>query len=143
MIKVLSKQVNVPFVYCPSPIVIDKRDDWGPSEDNYQRAPKGAYLKMSDDITVSHLVQPNEDNSAPIGWEVTPYPGLFTKSPIFITEEVLDAGITVHISTLDGPIQYEVKEPSMICFNQTKVGDINYADSWVQSMKNLEKNYFL
>ena len=143
IVRVLSKQRNVVFVFCPWPVTIDKRADWGPNADNLQHAPNGAFLKINDDaVTVSHLVQPNADKSAPVGWQQTTpgTPGLYDKLPIWVDNTELVIGSRVSMQTADGKIQYEIKEPSRVCYNGNENG-ADYNDGWVQTVKNLEKNY--
>lgn len=131
------------FVFCPSAITIDKRADWGDTADNLQQGPNGAFLKMADAYTVSHLVQPNEDKTAPVGWIVGSERGPFDKAPIWIDEvNVLKAGDTKKMKTLDGLITYTAKEPAMICYNDVE-GKPNFDDGWVQTVANLKKNYVL
>lgn len=137
--RVLSKQQNVPFVFCPDPITIDKRKAWGDGSDNLQHATNGAFLKMKSATEISHLVQPNADNSAPIGWVPGSVPGLFDKSPIHIIRRV-EAGTNVELQTADGKINYEVKEPSAVVCNDIN-GQPNESDSWVQVWREVEKNY--
>jgi hypothetical protein len=135
-----SKQRNVMFVFCASPITIDKRAEWGPDGSNLQEAPNGAFLKMNSPTEVSHLVQPNEDKTAPVGWVPGDSPGLYTKSPIWVEDEVLQPGTTVSMMTLDGPMTYVPREESVVCYN----GDVNgpnLQDGWIQTLKNLSKNY--
>jgi len=137
---ILSKQNDIPFVFCASPITIDKRADWGNNLDNLQTAANGAFLKLSSPTEVSHLVQPNEDKSAPIGWVRGSSPGLFSKSPIWVEEEVLQPGETKKMKTMDGNLNFEVKEPSVVCYNGDETGpDLN--DGWVQTVRELRKNY--
>lgn len=141
MTRILSKQVAVPFVFCPSPVTIDKRADWGDNADNFQNGPKGAFLKMKSPVLVSHLVQPKADKSAPVGWVQNPTgPGLFDKAPIWVEDETLEVGAVKNLNTADGPIQYEVKKPSRVCYNE-RDGAADPDDAWVQSVEELEKNY--
>ncbi len=141
MKRVLSKQTNVQFIFCPSPITIDKRAAWGSSHENLQHGPNGAFLKMKSVTEVSHLVQPNEDKTAPVGWVKGSSPGLFSKSPIWVGEE-LQAGTVKVLNTFDGQIHYEVKKPSFVCFNEPN-GKVDDTDVWVQTKEELEKNYIL
>ncbi len=137
---VQSRQVSVAFVFCPSPIVIDKRAEWGQDPTNLQEAPNGAFLKMSSPTEVSHLVHPNADKSAPVGWVQGDGPGLFDKSPIWVEDEILQPGTTKLMQTLDGDLNYDINEPSVVCYN----GDLNgpnLSDGWVQTIRNVEKNY--
>lgn len=141
---VTSKQVGVLFVFCPSPVVIDKRAAWGPTADNLQEAPKGAFLKMNKvpgkvDV-VSHLVQPNADKSAPVGWMAGSELGLFDKLPIWVDEEILPVGTIRQVNGLDGVMTYEIKEPSVVTYNGDTNGH-NPNDGWVQTVKNVQKNY--
>lgn len=138
---VKSRQCGVRFVWCDSPVSIDKRAAWGENHDNLQIARDGAFLKMNDDFNVSHLVQPNADKSAPVGWVKTDVVGLFDKSPVYVVE-LVHAGKTVHVETLDGPMDYEVKEYSAVVCNY-KDGEPDLNDCWVQTVANLEKNYFI
>jgi len=147
MTRINSKQFNVAFVFCPSPITIDKRKDWAGAdgqqdESNLQKAPNGAFLKMSSPTEVSHLVQPNADRTAPEGWVPGDGPGLFTKSPIWVTGVEIPAGTPTEVYTLDGGITYTFDEPAMLCYNGDENGP-NYNDGWVQTMKNLRKNYHI
>ncbi len=137
---VQSKQKNVVFVFCSFPVTIDKRGDWGPDPSNLQIGPNGAFLKMNSPTVVSHLVQPNQEKTAPVGWVQGESAGLFNKAPIWVTDEVLQTGTTKQMKTLDGDLNYEVKEPSMVCYNGDQNGP-NLNDGWVQTMNNLQKNY--
>jgi hypothetical protein len=142
MKKIDSNQRNVRFVFCPSPITIDKRSEWGNNDENFQKAPNGAFLKYSSDTEVSHLVQPNNDRTAPVGWIVGDEPGLFHKSPIWVDENILQPGTTKELSLLDGDFVYEVVEPSMVCYNDLD-GQPNLNDGWVQKVSQISKNYAL
>jgi hypothetical protein len=139
MRQIQSKQRNVEFFFCPSPCTIDKSSEWGPG--NHQVAPNGAFMKINegDAKTISHLVQPNNDKTAPIGWVKTGF-NSFDKAPIWVAESALIVGETVHIDTLDGPINYEVKEEAYICANDLD-GEPNPVDQWAQTRTNLDKNY--
>lgn len=140
MRRIQSKQQGVPFVFCPSPVTIDKRAAWGPDPINLQEAPNGAFLKMKSPTEVSHLVQPNKDKTAPIGWIPGNGPGLFDKNPIWIEDTVLQPGETKFVECRDGDKNYEVRELSVVCYN----GDANgpdLTDGWVQTMADLKKNY--
>lgn len=142
MRQIQSTQRNVQFVFCESPVTIDKRASWGDNPENLQKGPNGAFLKMSSGTEVSHLVQPNENGNAPVGWILGDGPGLFHKSPIWIEDEVLQAGTTKELSTLDGDIKYEVTESSVVCYNEVD-GEANLDDAWVQTIAEIEKNYIL
>ena len=135
-----SKQRNVAFVFCSSPVTIDKRSDWGSGADNLQVAPNGAFLKMKSSTEVSHLVQPNDDNTAPVGWIPGDGPGLFNKSPIWVTDEVIPARTDVKVKTLDGELNYNYEEPSMITYNGDTNGP-NINDGWLTTISDLEKYY--
>jgi len=110
-------------------------------EENLQKAPNGAFLKFSSDTEVSHLVQPNDDKTAPVGWVVGDKAGLFHKAPIWIGE-VLEVGTTKELSTLDGDIKYDITEPSMVCYNDRN-GEPDLSDAWVQSIAQIKKNYII
>lgn len=138
MKKIKSRQENVKFIFCPSPFTIDKSEEWG--EGNLQQFPNGGFLKINDDGKVSHGVQPNEGGTAPLGWEVQEN-GLFRKKPIWLSPEVHTEGV-ISMETADGQIDYEVKEPSMVTYNDLN-GEPNRNDGWVQTVANLEKNYCL
>jgi hypothetical protein len=135
-----STQIDVAFVLCRSPITIDKRDAWGPAEGNFQQGPKGAFLKMASASEVSHLVQPKDDMSAPIGWEVGSGAGLFSKAPIWV-DAVLPSGEEKKVETADGPITYRFDEPAIVCYNSDDDGNPNLNDGWVQKISALKKNY--
>jgi hypothetical protein len=137
-----STQRNVAFVFCGSPLTIDKRASWGENDDNFQKAPNGAFLKMKSETEVSHLVQPNADKTAPVGWVPGDNLGQFHKAPIWVDEEILQPGTTKELSTIDGDIKYEVTAPSMVCYNDLN-GKPNLNDAWVQSVEQIEKNYVL
>ena len=139
MKRALSKQTGVSFIWCGSPVTIDKRAEWGDGGDNMQVAPNGAFLKLKSQTEVSHLVQPNEEKTAPVGWIKGESPGLFDKSPIYIGEKI-EAGQTVQISTLDGEMNYTTTELSVMCANE-KDGEPDLADQWVQKWSDVEKNY--
>lgn len=140
--KIDSTQRNVRFVFCPSPVTIDKRGEWGDNAENMQKAPNGAFLKFSSATEVSHLVQPNEDKTAPVGWVVGDEPGMFHKAPIWVDEDVLQPGTTKELTTLDGDIEYDVTEPAMVCYNDLN-GEPNTNDAWVQTVAQIKKNYVL
>ncbi len=134
-----SKQIRVHFVFCPHPIMMDLSEVFGPG--NLQFAQSGAFLKMQDDhFTVSHLVQSNADQTAPIGWRPTSQKGRFDKNPIWVEEEKLVAGDVVNMMTKDGKINYEVTEPSRICYNDLN-GQPDLTDRWVQKESVLRQNY--
>ena len=139
-----SNQTGIFFAFCPSPVTIDKRESWGPDETNFQQGPDGAWLKMSwkdDQWVVSHLVQPNADNSAPKGWIQGSGPGLFDKEPIWIDDsKSFQIGEIIEMDTIDGPIKYEVKEPVAITYNGDENGP-DKRDGWVQTIANIKKNY--
>jgi hypothetical protein len=137
---VKSKQRGVKFAWCPSPIVIDKRADWGDSGSNLQNGPNGAFLKVNGDGSISHLVQPNADKTAPIGWVKTVNDGEFDKNPIWISPEVLEVGSAKKMSTLDGDIEYQIKEPSLVTYND-RGGEPDLKDGWIQLLKDVMKNY--
>lgn len=136
-----SKQQGVYFSYCPHPVTIDKSKDWG--EGNKQCFPKGVFFKHdeNDANVVTHGVQPNEEGTAPVGW-IKDYLGTFEKKPILIGE-TLQPGQTKEINTLDGLINYEVKVTSVMCYNRNEDGSADMNDVYVQSLENLEKNYYL
>lgn len=136
-----STQVDQQFVMVTSPVTIDKSAEWG--EGNLQKGPTGGFLKLADPLTVSHLVQPKPDFSAPIGWRPGSQPGLFTKNPIWVDEEnVLQPGTKHSLMTADGPMEYEVNEPSMLCYNDLD-GEPNLDDVWIQKISAIRKNYVL
>jgi len=137
--KVNSKQNRVQFSFCPHPFTIDKSSEWG--EGNKQLFPDGGYMKHESigSINVTHGVQPNIYGTSPIGW-LKNNDGTFRKQPIFIGEE-LKVGTTHELNTLDGVVSYEVKEPSILCYNGTT--EPNMKDVYVQSIKNLQENYFV
>lgn len=114
MKRVKSKQVNINFIFCSSPLTIDKRSEWGNSDDNFQQGPNGAFLKVNEDgKSISHLVQPNADKSAPEGW--TPNnQGTFDKLPIWVDDSKIYDNEEVKISTIDGNMTYTVTEPSVM-----------------------------
>jgi len=142
MKKIESKQRDVPFVFCNSPITIDKSASWGTSGDSFQVAPNGAFLKMSSATVVSHLVQPNADKTAPLGWVPGSGAGLFDKAPIWIEEEIRQAGTTINVRSADNAagMPYTVNEPSVVCYNDVD-GKPNMEDGWVQTLVNIQKNY--
>lgn len=129
------------FLPCKCPITIDKRKDWGDNENNFQRAPSGAFLKVGNN-EITHLVQPNEDFTAPIGWRRyhIPVGDAYEKLPIWVSTKAYVKGDVVTLDTADGLIVYDVKEESYICYNDLN-GEHNPADAWVQTRKELEKNY--
>lgn len=133
-----SRQKDVTFIKCPDPVIIDKSKSWGPG--NLQNGPGGAFLKMKNPSTVSHLVQPNDDFSAPIGWVYTGKENLYDKAPIYVGEKVLK-GETKSLHTLDGFINYVADEDSFVVCNQVDEQP-NLADSWLIKESQLKKDYF-
>jgi len=137
VLKVESKQRNVRMIYCPYPTTIDKSADWG--EGNIQESQNGAcFLKLDDKGEVSHMVQSRVNFKCPIGWVIGDGKDLYHKAPIFIGEE-LWVGRTYVLDTLDGKMEYEVKEPSFLCYNGED--SPNMEDVYVQTRKNLIANY--
>jgi hypothetical protein len=152
MKKYNSKQKNVPFIWCPDPITIDKRSSWGNTDDNLQVAPNGAFLKLMNNSnncisiipTISHLVQPKEDKSAPVGWVPTLFfPGLFDKEPIWVEDIIVPAGDNYEFQTADGKMVYCLDEDAKVCYNCLENGEPNYEDGWIQTVSEIEKNYEL
>jgi hypothetical protein len=141
MRKINSKQKAVQFIWCPDPITIDKRRSCGDDPQNIQIAQKGVFLKMKNATTVSHLVQPNALSNAPVGWVMTDVPGLFDKSPIWISDEVIPAFTVVEIQTLDGLLRPFFDEPSMLCYNSKEDGSVDLDDVWLQKISDIQKNY--
>jgi hypothetical protein len=149
MKKILSKQRNQKFSYCPHPVTIDKSADWGPG--NFQNFPDGVFLKHANNDIITHGVQPTVDRSRPVGWIPSDLEGvgwigetewLFDKMPIWVEEEtVLCENDVITLDTLDGKIMYTCKGPSFCCYNDLD-GKPNFNDSWVQLIKDIEKNYF-
>ena len=109
-----SRQVGVRFLWCGSPITIDKRSSWGSDAENLQIAKEGAFLKVKNDTEVSHLVHPNSAKDAPVGWIPGSKPGTFDKSPIYLCEAV-EADVSLTIQTLDGEITYKPQEKAVVC----------------------------
>lgn len=139
MRKIASTQRNVPFVFCPHPITIDRSSDWGPG--NLQMAPYGAFLKMESPTVVSHLVQPNKGRTAPEGWVPGDEPGVFSKADIWVDDNnIIPAGVETQVMTLDGKMNYTFNEPSVRCYNDDD-GQPNMDDGWVQKISTLKKNY--
>lgn len=102
---------------------------------------------MSSETEVSHGVQPNEDFSAPVGWEPADKEGFFNKKDIWVESDIIypneegEETKVVTMDTADGVISYEVKEPSIVTYNCLPNGEPDYSDGWVQTVKNVEKNY--
>lgn len=141
MKQIPSKQIGVHFIYCADPITIDKRLAWGNDENNLQIGLNGAFLKMKDETTVSHLVQPNADKSAPVGWMKSAGIG-YDKLPIWVSEEVIPANTKFQLTTLDGLMVYSFDEDAVLCYNSQENGDADYADAWPQKISEVKKNYF-
>ena len=138
MKRVLSKQRNVRFILCSSPMTIDKTKDWG--DNNLQNFPNGAFLKINDNFTISHGVQPNADNTAPVGWTANG-DGTYDKSAIWVDETIVyDNNKSVPIKTLDGHMDYVAAEPSVIVYNGNEES-ANQNDGWLMSVKDLKKHY--
>ena len=141
MNKINSKQRDIKFIYCGDPITIDKRNSWGTDPSNMQIANRGAFLKMKNETTVSHLVQPNEQQDAPVGWIKTDVPSLFDKAPIWVSSDIVPANTPYEIQTLDGLLKPCFDEPSVLCYNCNPDGSINMDDVWLQKISDLKKNY--
>lgn len=137
MKKIESNQRNIKFSFCSSPLTIDKSADWG--EGNLQKFPNGVFLKHDEStFEITHGVQPNNIGTAPIGWTFDNKG--FKKLPIWIGEKLFP-GERRMINTLDGEITYLVAEDSYVCYNGIETPDLE--DVWIQSVKELEKNYIL
>ena len=151
MKKYNSKQKSVEFIWCPDPITIDKRSSWGNTDDNLQVASNGAFLKLITNSnncisiqTISHLVQPKEDKSAPVGWVPTPFsPGFFDKEPIWIDDKIIPAFDVYEFATADGKMVYCLDEDAKVCYNCLENGEPDYKDGWLQKVSEIEKNYEL
>lgn len=132
-----SKQEKVLFIKNKYPFVIDKSKDWG--TDSLQNFPNGGWLKLNDKNEVLHGVQDIGDWSSPIGWEIDEN-GTFKKSSIFLIKQ-LPLGFN-KISTLDGVINYKVKEKSYLVCNMIKgVKDLD--DVYIITEEELFKNYYI
>lgn len=142
MKKIQSNQKSVAFIFCESPIIIDKRASWGENDNNLQKGPKGAFLKLNPENEVSHLVQPNKDRSAPVGWIPTNVTGRFDKAPIYVGNTIFTKGEVLKLETLDGKVTYEVKEDTMLCYNELNKKP-NMKDVWPQTIAEIKKNYIL
>lgn len=150
MLFIESKQKFQKFSWCPHPVTIDKSKDWGPG--NMTEFPDGVFLKHDGSTgDVTHGVQPNADKTAPVGWiksnltaalMVPSTYQYFDKSPIWIEDETLKEDTVV--KTLDGVIEYKYDPlvASVICYNGCANGPY-MEDAWVQTVKNIEKNYVL
>ena len=146
-----SKQAPTEFFWCPDPVTIDKSGSWGAG--NFQQAPNGAFLKWDEKKgRISHLVQPNADKTAPIGWKKSPDgdPFLFVKSDIAVIQKFTPprCGVSVvgelslKVHTRDGVIEYEVREPSYLVCNLNG-DDVDLTDCWVIAEAEFDKNYTL
>lgn len=140
-----SRQRNVKFSYCPSPVTIDKSSEWG--EGNIQKFPNGVFFKHDDlTDTVTHGVQPcSSDQSKPEGWEHevdedgSVLGKTFRKNDIFLIKE-LEVGTIEAVETLDGTMEMDIKNPSsLVC--QSENGEPNKGDSWVIENEELKKLY--
>lgn len=140
MRKIRSLQRNILFIFCPYPITIDKRDEWGYDPRNVQQAPHGAFLKISSNNTVCHLVHANSDGTAPIGWEKGNVYGTFNKSPIWVEEELLEPDTKKKVRTLNGLVTYSVLTTSVLCYND-KNGEPDFKDGWVMPLYQIKKDY--
>jgi hypothetical protein len=136
-LKVESRQQSVNFSFCSHPVTIDKSAEWGPN--NIQNFPNGVFLKHESDLNspITHGVQPNEDNTAPVGWKKNE-DGTYKKKAIFLYK-ILQPNQEVTIFTLDGAMDYQVNELSVICYNGDEEPNLN--DVYIQSIENLKKNY--
>ena len=146
MKKAISNQKSIRFVWCPKPVAITA--SWG-----LQEAPDGAFLKLQDDfVTVSHLVQPNADKTAPVGWVsmINPengekIPGFFDKNDIWVVTGEDNNLLVLNnqefkLRTLDGDMTYNITEPTVIVCNDNN-GEPNMDDAWVIKLSDFEKNY--
>ena len=68
MRRIESNQRNVEFIYCSSPVTIDKSSEWG--EGNLQNFPNGVFLKVKpeNNTIVTHGIEPNKLGDCPTGW---------------------------------------------------------------------------
>lgn len=135
--KVESNQRNIKFSFCKEPVTIDKSSEWG--DGNLQNFPLGVFFKhdlLTDEVT--HGVQPNETGTAPVGWVVDD--SGFKKLPIHIGKELV-VGTVTGITTLDGDINYEVTEPSFLCYNDDGNNKPDLKDCWAQTLNSIQKNY--
>ena len=141
LILVESTQKDVMFLHTDDPFTIDKSAEWG--EGNIQEFPDGGFVKASSQTQFSHGVQPREDTVfAPLGWIQGSEAGLYSKAPIAVNlATLLNEGDEVELHTKDGVMDYVVKEPSFYCYNVDADGVVDFSDVWVQSIRNLEKNY--
>lgn len=142
---VTSKQTNVVFSWCPNPTTIDKSASWG--TDNLQEFPNGAFLKHDNHGVITHGVQPNEDQTAPVGWRPLNScidgncpQTCYEKLPIWVHDETVYHESVVPLQTLDGLIKYKVTEPSVIVA-QDENGNPSEKDIWIMTIADLKKNY--
>lgn len=136
MRKVISKQKDVDFVFCPYPMTIDKSADWG--EGNIQVFPNGVFLKRNKAGIITHGVQPNQNGNAPVGW-VLQSNGFYTKQPIWYLE-TLEGGRIKKIKTLDGTVNYKVKNRSvLVAQDKNNHPDLN--DTWIIDLEIFNRDY--
>lgn len=149
-----SKQTDVLFTYCPHPVTIDKSAEWGVG--NVQQFPNGVFFKHDEFGEVTHGVQPdgNPNDPSPVGWfwngnHIDEMP-IYDKLPIWvnldnpITPEMYvgDISSIFVMQTLDGVVEYEIKEPMIIVANSNSDEDgPDPDDTWLISLKNLKENY--
>jgi hypothetical protein len=131
-----SKQKDIKFSWCAMPVTVDLSSLWG--EGNLQSFPSGVFLKHDAEGTITHGVQPKEDNSAPVGW-IRQEDGLYCKEGIWVLEK-LEVGHTVNIDTLDGEMNCVITKPSYLVANGTPE-EPNQRDTWSQFTTDLVKNY--
>ena len=110
----------------------------GNTDGNLQVVPNGAFLKVYKGLnkgisiqTVSHLVQPKVDKSAPISWIPASFSaGLFDKEPIWVEDKIIHAFDPYEFRTVDGKIVYCLDENAKVCYNCLPNRKPNYKDGW-------------
>ena len=96
------------------------------------------FLKRNSKGIVTHGVQPNKESTAPIGWVLQPN-GLYSKKPIWYLE-TLELGTVKGISTTDGFMNYEIKNPSVLVA-QDKNNQPDLSDTWVIDSDIFNRDY--
>ena len=130
-----SLQPPARFVRFTSPMVLDRSAEWGPG--SVQSFPNGAFLRLRSNDEVSHGIQPNEDFSAPVGWEPTAKRGLFRKKDI--SAERIEGSGSIVITTLDGPVSCPL--PCYLCANLNYHGEPDPHDRWPRPVAEFEAAY--
>ena len=140
-------------IFSPNPVTIDKTDERGTSplnlwekfkslfgwkKRNIQYFPNGVFFQINKQGKVSHGVQPNKANTAPLGWFKVE-DNVFEKN-IIKAEQIIAESVT--LDTADGKMTYDnTSRNGWVCYNLHPNTTANLEDAWFVPNNNFIKLY--